>query len=189
MAQSEHQITLPARTTDDEDPAVAAILTKAEAKTGMLPNMYTNMANVPGLLETYLTGYEAFRSDSGLTPAEQETVLLSISLTNGCTYCVAAHSAVADMAGVPTEVTDALRAGEPLPDAELDALANFTAAMVETRELPSQAQVDAFLGAGYSEADILQIVLAVAVKSISNYTNHLFHTPVDDVFAYRSWEG
>lgn len=189
MVQSEHQITLPARTTDDPDPAVASLLAKAEARTGMLPNMYANMANVPGLLETYLTGYAAFRSESGFTPAEQETVLLAISLANGCTYCVAAHSTVADMAKVPTEITDALRAGQPLPDPKLDALAVFTTAIVETRGLPTEDQVSAFLAAGFTETDILQVVLAVAVKTISNYTNHLFHTPVDEVFAGRTWDG
>lgn len=189
MAQSEHQITLPARTAEDDDPAIAAILEKAKAQTGMIPNMYANMANVPGLLETYLTGYAAFRADSGLSPAEQETVLLAISRANGCSYCMAAHSAVADMAKVPTEITDAIRDGHTVPDARLDALAEFTTAMVETRGLPTESQVAAFLTAGYTESDILQVVLALAVKTISNYTNHLFHTPVDEVFAGRTWEG
>jgi alkylhydroperoxidase family enzyme len=61
--------------------------------------------------------------------------------------------------------------------------------MVDTRGLPTRAQVETFLAAGYTETHILQIVLAVAVKTISNYSNHLFHTPVDKVFAQRSWEG
>jgi uncharacterized peroxidase-related enzyme len=155
----------------------------------MIPNMYARMANVSGPLETYRTGYDAFRQDSGLSPAEQEIVLLAISRTNGCTYCVAAHSAVADRAKVPTEVTDALRNGERLPDARLDALAAFTTTMVDKRGLPSRADVEAFLAAGFGEPDILQVVLAVAVKTISNYSNHLFHTPVDPAFAHRSWEG
>jgi AhpD family alkylhydroperoxidase len=151
--------------------------------------MYARMANVPGLLETYLTGYSAFRTESGLSPAEQETILLAIGRTHGCGYCVAAHSTLADLAKVPAEITDALRAGEPLPDPRLDALATFTVAFVESRGLPTAAQVEAFLGAGYTENDILQVLLAVAVKTISNYTNHLFHTPVDDLFARRAWEG
>jgi uncharacterized peroxidase-related enzyme len=189
MAHAEYQLTLPARTDTDDDPAVAAVLAKAMAQVGRIPNVYARMANVPGLLETYLTGYGAFRQDSGFTPAEQEIVLLAISRANGCTYCVAVHSAVADMANVPIEVTDALRAGDPLPDARLDALATFTATMVDKRGLPSRADVDAFLAAGFEERDILQVVLAIAVKTLSNYANHLFHTPVDPVFAHRAWEG
>jgi alkylhydroperoxidase family enzyme len=61
-------------------------------------------------------------------------------------------------------------------------------AVVDTRGLPSRADVEAFLVAGFQESDILQVVLAIAVKTISNYTNHLFRTPVDEAFAHRSWE-
>jgi len=188
MAQAEQPLTLPARGEDDDNPEIGAILAKAKAATGMIPNMYRFMANVPGLLETYLTGYDAFRSSSDLSPAEQETVLLVISRTNGCTYCMAAHSAVADMTKVPPEITNAIRSDEPIPDTRLQALAVFTQAVVETRGLPSAADVQAFLAAGYTEEHILQIVLAIAVKTISNYTNHLFHTEVDSVFAHRSWD-
>ncbi|KUO15024.1 carboxymuconolactone decarboxylase family protein [Streptomyces dysideae] len=188
MAQTERPLSLPARTEADPDPAVAEALAKAKAQTGMIPNMYARMANVPGLLDAYLGGYNAFRKNSEFTPAEQEIILLTISRVNGCTYCVAAHSAIADMNKVPTEVTDALRDGKPLPDARLDALSTFTAAFVESRGLPTAAQVDAFLAAGYTETDILQILLAVSVKTISNYANHLFHTPVDGMFAHRAWE-
>lgn len=115
-------------------------------------------------------------------------MLLTISRINGCTYCVAAHSGLADMADVPTEVTDALRAGRPVPDPRLDALARFTTTMVQTRGLPSRADVEAFLAAGFDERDVLQVVLAIGIKTLSNYTNHLFHTPVDAVFAHRAWE-
>lgn len=189
MAEAEYQLTLPPRTDRDDDPRVASLLQKVKAETGMIPNMYARMANVPGLLETYLTGYQAFRAESGFSPAEQEVVLLAISRANGCNYCVAAHSAGADRAKVPTEITEALRAGTPVPDAKLDALAVFTVAMLEARGLPSTAQVEAFLAAGYQEVDVLQVLLATAVKTISNYTNHLFHTPVDQAFAHRSWDG
>lgn len=188
MAQAEYQVTLPARTETDDDPAIAAVLAKAKAQAGRIPNMYARMANVPGLLETYLAGYAALRQHSGFSPAEQQVVFLAISRVNGCSYCVAVHSGLADMAKVPTEVTDALRAGEPLPDARLGALATFVTTMVDTRGLPTQADVDAFLAAGFEESDILQVVLAIAVKTISNYTNHLFRTPVDEAFAHRTWD-
>ena len=112
MAQAEYQITLPARTETDDDPAIAAVLADVKAQTGRIPNMYARMANVPGLLETYLTGYAALRQHSGFTPGEQQIVFLAISRANGCTYCVSVHSGLADMAKVRTEVTDALRAGE-----------------------------------------------------------------------------
>ncbi|MCD9624258.1 hypothetical protein [Rhabdothermincola salaria] len=56
-----------------------------------------------------------------------------------------------------------------------------------SRRLPTDADLTAFTNAGYREEEVLQIVLAIAVKTISNYTNHLCHTEVDDVFSQRSW--
>lgn len=188
MAHSEHQLRLPMRTEDDSDPKVANVLATAKAGIGMIPNMYANMANAPGLLETYLTGYAAFREESGFTPAEQETVFLTISRFNGCEYCMGAHSAIADMSKVPTEVTDAVREGAPIADERLAALSGFTEQLVASRGLPSAVQVDAFLAAGYTETQLLYLVLAIAVKTLSNYSNHLFHTPLDPVFAGRAWE-
>lgn len=187
MTHTERSLSLPPRDVTDPDPAIAAVLSTAQAKMGFLPNMYRNMANAPGLLQTYMAGYDAFRADSGLSPAEQETVFLTISRTNGCDYCVAAHSMLADMSKVPAEVTEALRDGRPIPDPRLDALATFTAAMVQSRGLPTAADLDAFAAAGYSETDVLQVLLAIAVKTISNYSNHLFHTEVDPMFAGRAW--
>jgi len=139
------------------------------------------------LLDTYVHGYER-SALSGFTPAEQEVVLLAVSRENGCTYCVAAHSFIADkMSGVPEAVTNAIRDGQPIPDARLAALHDFTRTMVIKRGLPDKTDVSAFLAAGYSERQILEVVLAIAVKTLSNYANHLFHTPVDGMFAGRAW--
>lgn len=188
MAHTERRLSLQPRTDTDADPAVAETLAKVRQPSGRIPNLYARMANVPGLLDTYLHGQHALQTGSGWGPAELQTVLITISRLNGCTYCVAAHSALADMANVPEEITEALREGKPLPDARLQALAAFTTVMFERRGLPTAAQIDAFLAAGFAETDILEIVLAIAIKTISNYTNHLFHTPLDEPFAYRAWE-
>lgn len=188
MAQSERALSLPIRSEGDPDPAVSAVLAKAKQQVGFIPNMYAGMANVPGLLETYLDGYNQFRANSNFSKIEQEVVLLAISRTNRCTYCVAAHSTLADMAKVPAEVVDAIREGKPVPDDRLDALVRFTTLLVESRGLPREGDLDEFIAAGFTEEDVLQIVLAIAVKTLSNYSNHLLHTPVDGVFAGRAWE-
>ncbi len=120
--------------------------------------------------------------------AEQEVVFLTISIGNGCDYCVAAHSMIADkMSKVPPPVLAAIRDGSAIPDEKLAALSKFTAVMRSTRGLPSSADVRAFLSAGYHEPQILEIILAIAVKTLSNYSNHLFHTPVDDMFVGYAW--
>ena len=169
---------------DSADATQKEVLAGALKAVGFIPNMYANMVNVPGVLSTYLHGYAAFRQNSGLTPAEQEVVFLAISQQNGCNYCTAAHSMLADkMSGVPAPVLTAIRAGQPIPDARLQALYSFTQELVRTAGKPGQAVADAFLAAGYTEATALQVILAAAVKTLSNYTNHLFQTEVDDKFA------
>lgn len=185
---SEYRLTLKPITLDNAELDARAILENAQAQVGFIPNMYARMVNAPGLLATYLDGYERFRQQSGFTPVEQEVVFLTVSRENGCEYCVNAHSTIADhMSKVPMAVTDALREGAPIPDARLAALSVFVQAMVRQRGLPSRVQVAAFLSAGYTERQILEIVLAIAVKTLSNYANHLFHTPLDSAFAARAW--
>src|SRR6056297_2218075 len=171
-------------TLETADGEAEALLSGAEASLGFVPNMYTYMANLPGVLAGYLSTYDDFRSQSGFTPAEQETVFLTISRVNGCHYCTAAHSMIADkMSGVPADSLAALRDGRPLPDPKLQAVAAFTEAMVVSRGNPGKPAVDAFLTAGYGEQQVLGVVLAIACKTFSNYVNHLAATPVDDIFA------
>jgi uncharacterized peroxidase-related enzyme len=173
-----YRINLPAVDVSSAPPRVKEPLEGAQKRMGMIPNMYTRMANSPGLLETYLFGDERFRKDSGFSRAEQEVVLLSISAENGCEYCVAAHSTIADTSSkVPREATDAIRSGTTIPDPKLRALAELARAIVVTRGRPTAQDVKAFLDAGYSERQLLEVVLAVSVKTISNYVNHLFETP------------
>jgi uncharacterized peroxidase-related enzyme len=188
MTVSDYKMTLAPKTLHDEDPKAKALLQRSKTNLGFVPNMYAGMANSPGLLETYMDGYDRFRKESGFTPAEQEVVFLTISRRNGCEYCVSAHSKIADqMSKVPPAVTDAIRNGHSVPDAKLAALSTFTDVMVTKRGVPSTSDVQAFLSAGYSERQVLEVVLAIAVKTLSNYSNHLFHTPLDAMFEDRAW--
>jgi len=161
-----------------------AILDAALKQVGFIPNMYANMANAPAVLSTYLHGYSLFRSESGLTPPEQEVVFLAISQVNDCRYCTAAHSMMADkVSGVPAPVLRAIRESQPIPDGKLAALFATTQEMVTSRGRPSRKTVQAFLDAGYKERDLLYIVLAIGVKVLSNFSNHAFATEVDEKFA------
>lgn len=160
------------------------ILEQAKKANGMIPNMYKNMVNLPGLQETYDKGYQSFRKESRYTPAEQEVVLLTISLENSCHYCTAAHSYLAEnVSNTPKEVIEAIRQGKEIQDKKLAALHKFTKIMNESRGNPSPEEAQAFLDAGYSEKQILAIILAQATKTISNYSNHIFHTEIDAAFA------
>jgi len=188
--KTEYRLSLPPQSPETAEPKARAVLEKAMRQVGFLPNMYRYMANSPGLLETYLDGCDRFRRASGaaFTPIEQEVVFLTLSRANGCHYCMAAHSMLADKSGMAPGVLEAIRAGDEIPDPKLDALGTFTHILWERRGLPSRAEVRRFLDAGYSERHILEILLALAVKTLSNYANHLFHTPVDGLFAEYNWE-
>ena len=183
------KLDLPKIDLDTAGAEARPVLEKAKAQVGFVPNMYAGMANAPALLETYLDGYARFREQAGFTPPEQEVVFLTISRVNGCGYCIAAHSMIGEkMSGVPAEVLSALREGREIPDAKLAALSAFTQTMVERRGLPAQAELDAFRAAGYTDAHVLGIILAIGVKTLSNYANHLMHTEVDEVFAGHALE-
>ncbi len=178
------KLTLPLLTEDTAPEKGRELLSNTHKKQGFIPNMYREMAHAPGALSTYLHGYDWFRKESGFTPAEQEVVLLAISRENACHYCVAAHSMIAEkVSKVPPQAIQAIREGAAIHDPKLRALAAFVKEMVQTRGNPSQASLQAFTNAGYSEQQALQVVLAIAVKTISNYTNHLFDTPLDATFA------
>lgn len=180
---AEYKTNLTPVTDEDAKGAAKDVIEQTKAALGFVPNMYRTMANSPGYLSTYAHGYTAFRQDSGFTPLEQETVFLTLSRKNGCDYCSAAHSMIADrVAKLDAETLAVLRAGTQLPDAKLDALAVFTGHVHDTRGLITSDAAQAFLAAGFVETQILEVILALSVKVLSNYSNHIFHTDVDAAF-------
>ncbi|MGD9812781.1 MAG: carboxymuconolactone decarboxylase family protein, partial [Sphingobium sp.] len=145
MMTDTFRTTMPLRGEHDPDPAISAPLAAARQTLGFVPNMYAAMANLPALLDTYNHGYQRFREQAGFTPFEQEVILLTVSRENGCHYCVAAHSFVADrMSKVPPAITDAIRNDEPIADARIEALRAFTRAMVAARGNPGPEDARAF---------------------------------------------
>ena len=126
--------TLTLVTPESATAKAAELLEGSRKSLGFVPNMYAAMVHSTGLLETYQLGYRLFREESGFTPVEQEVVFLTISFENGCDYCMAAHSVIADaVSRVPKEVTEAIRADTEIPDATLRVLSGFTRHLVQTR--------------------------------------------------------
>lgn len=109
-------------------------------------------------------------------------VLLTVSKTNGCDYCVAAHCMLAKMANVPDQVIAGILEGRPIDNERLTVLSGLTAQLVSTRGWPDKSAVQGVLNTGYTSAQLLEVVFGVGMKTIFNYTNHLAHTPVDDAF-------
>lgn len=162
------------------------LLEAVQQKVGMIPNLLGGLAIAPAALQSYL-GLSAAYGDSSLTPTEQHVVALAISNTNGCGYCVAAHTTMAKGAGVDQTVLDAARDNAPLP-AKLEALRNFALRMQETKGHLDAGELDTFLAAGYTEAQAYEVVVGIALKVLTNFSNRLLNTPVDDAFAANSWE-
>jgi len=186
--KSEYKISLPPVTIEAAGESVKDTLEQQQANFGFLPNMYQTMANAPALLKTYLFGYQQFRESSEFTSVEQEVIFMVISRENGCEYCVGAHSFIADnMSGVPEDVTDAIRDGKNIDNTKIEALATFTKVLLNTRGVPARPEVETFKASGYSERQILEIILAISVKTLSNYSNHVCQPKLDDVFEIRAW--
>jgi len=165
------------------------ILDNAKNNLGFVPAMYVKMGANTALLDAYTYSYNSFRANAGFSPVEQEVIFLSVAYENNCEYCMGAHSFIADkMSKVPVEVTDAIREGKQIPDVKLAALSKLTRSLTVNRGNVSQAEVDAFLAAGYSEVQVLGIIAGIAVKTMSNYSNHNTHPEIDAAFAGRAWK-
>ncbi|MEM7305094.1 MAG: carboxymuconolactone decarboxylase family protein [Planctomycetota bacterium] len=176
----------PVHTQDSAPDRAKPILEGAQRAMGFVPNLYGTFAGSPALLEAYTALSKAFDSTS-FTATERQVVLLTASFENGCDYCMAAHSTIAGMQKVPADVVEALREGAPIGEARLDALANFTRIVVRERGWASEDDIQAFLAAGFEQPQVLEVILGVGMKTLSNYTNHVASTPLDAAFQPQAW--
>ncbi len=164
------------------------VLQSAADRYGFVPNLLREMAASPAAVRAYWAIGDAFAKHSSLTPAEQQLVLLAVSYVNGCSYCLAAHTWAAEAAGLAAEHIEALREGRPLADRRLEALRRFVAELVEADGHPSPEVAAGFFAAGFDQAAALEVVVGIAYKTLSNYTNHLAHTPLDPPLARWEWQ-
>lgn len=154
---------------------------------GRIPGLHGTMADAPPLLAAYNFAHQQFMATS-LTDEEKTVVWQAVNVEQNCHYCVPAHTGIAKRMKIDDAITEALRSETPLPTPKLEALRRFTLAMVRDRGFVAEAETQAFLDAGYTETNILEIILGVAQKVMSNYTNHFAKTPVDQVFEKFAWE-
>jgi len=161
-------------------------LDRAEKGFGFAPNLIRVLADAPSAAHAYLDLGARFGATS-LTPGEQQVVLLTTSFENACDYCMAAHSMVAGMVGLDAATLAALRDGSDLPDPRLDALRTFTRIVVRERGRVSPDDLRRFLAGGFTRANVMEILTGVAMKTLSNYTNHLAETPLDPAFEGQRW--
>ncbi len=166
--------------------AAKPLLEKSQKAYGMIPNLHGVFAESPEVLEAYQVVGDLF-GKSSLSAVERNVVWLAINVEHKCHYCVPAHTVIAKQQGVDDETIEALRNAAPLKDPKLQALRAFTLNVVRQRGEVSDGDVAAFLDAGFTKRNILDVILGVAHKTMSNYANHLADTPVDAPFKAADW--
>ena len=162
------------------------LVENTERAFGFLPNLAAVMAESPALLEGYRTLASIF-DKTDLSETERQIILMTNNRLNGCEYCMAAHTTISQMKGVPESVITALRENQRLANPKLEALRVFAEQVNLTRGWPTEADVQSFLKAGYSQRTVLEVVLGTGLKVLSNYTNHVAQTPVDSQFQKNEW--
>ncbi len=163
-----------------------ALLEQSLKANGMIPGLHGVLAGSPGILEAYQTLHKLF-TESSFNNEELTVVWQTINVEHACHYCVPAHTGIAKMMKVDDAITEALRNETPLENPKLEALRTLTLTVVRNRGHVTAEDLNSFYAAGYEERQVLEIILGLAQKTISNYVNHIANTPVDAPFQKFAW--
>ena len=176
----------PIHTVDTAPSDSRAALEALRQEVGFLPNLAATMAESPTLIEGFTT-LRKILGRSSFTPVERETIALSVSFANDCTYCMAAHSTFARMAGISEPALEALRVDGNPPDQRLSALATYTRHVVATRGYAVAETTQGFLDAGFTPAQALGVIAVIAFTTIANYAHNLTGCALDPAFQPQVW--
>ncbi|KXS52856.1 carboxymuconolactone decarboxylase family protein [Marinobacter persicus] len=163
------------------------LLENSEKAMGMIPGLHAVMAESPQVLEAYQTLHQLVL-DSAFDNDEKTVVWQTINVENECHYCVPAHTGIAKMMDVSDDIIDALRNETPLPNDKLEALRTFTLAVMNKQGNVSKEDLKAFYNAGYGKRQVLDVILVLSQKTMSNYINHIAETPIDEPFKKFEWK-
>lgn len=163
------------------------LLQNLQGALGMLPNLAAAMAESPELLRAFLNIRQIFYGGT-FSPGEVQVLALTNAFENGCRYCMALHSAFALEEGVSEKSVEALRAGRSPGEPKLNALSEFSRALVTRRGHVSEDELQRFLAAGYSKAQALEVVLGIAVSILPNFAHQITHCPLDEAFSAHAWD-
>jgi uncharacterized peroxidase-related enzyme len=170
---------IPTPATIEAAPAASRPLLEAVKKQlGVVPNVFRIVANSPAALEGYLALSGAL-AKGALPAATHERIALAVAGINGCSYCLSAHSYLAEhRAKLDAAEIAANRDGGSI-DPKADAAVRFAAMVVRERGHVRDEDLNAVRAAGYSEAEIVEIVLHVALNTWTNYINEVGQTAID----------
>ncbi len=168
--------TLNVPTREEVSTSNQAIFDQLKKTLGFVPNLYATYAHSENALGNYL-GFA--NAKTSLKAKEKEVVNLAVSEVNGCLYCLSAHTAIAKMNGFTDEQILELRAGEASFDNKLDALARLAKNITENRGTTDAAVLENFFNAGWTKENLIDTIVLVGDKTISNYINNTADTPID----------
>lgn len=153
-----------------------AIFDNLKKGVGFVPNLFATFAYSDTALADVLT---LQNRKTSLTGKEKEIINLVVSEVNGCEYCKAAHTAVGKMNGFTDTQILEIRSGKASFDAKYDALAKFVKDAAVNRSHPSKGSVQNLMGAGYTNENLVDIVMVIGDKTISNFLHGVTNIPVD----------
>lgn len=165
-------------TATEHDQRAEEILSVVEESYGFRPNLMEELVTAPAAARVYLRGQDAMK-DSSLTPAQQQAVQLTVATFNECHYCDAAHTTLGRQSGVDEEDLEAIRNGEPPSDPDLRGVVQATRRVLEERGWLDEADLSELADAGVDRQELYEIVASVALKTLSNYVNHIADTEID----------
>lgn len=159
-----------------------SVMEQIQKSFGFIPNLMATFANSPAVLKGYMALDAEF--EKTFTAAERQTILLTASVENSRAYCTAAHSTILKgMLKVPAEVVAAIRSGHSTGSPKHDVLIALVREIVRERGHVSQQTIEKFLAAGYRREQVMEVLLGVALKTISNYLDHISATTIDAAFS------
>ena len=154
-----------------------ALLEAIESKLGMVPNFLKVFANSPSALRAFL-GLYGIAEEGELDPKTRERIALSVAQQNSCEYCVSAHTAIGRKAGLDSEEISANRVGGS-QDVKAAAALKFARALVEHNGEITNAELTEVRQAGYSEAEIVEIITHVGMNILTNILGKASRVEID----------
>ena len=139
---------------------------------GFIPELFSYMVEAPIAVEAYLN-LNKLLGRSSFDPAQLQTALLAVSLQNSCKFCSVAHEAMGIKSGMRPQTIKALKNNEDIDDAQDRALVKLVHTMVEKRGWVPDDILQQFFDAGFTQQQVFELIVVVAIKTLSNYTNHL----------------
>jgi AhpD family alkylhydroperoxidase len=168
--------TINVPTRDEVSPANQALFDTLKKGLGTVPNLYATLAHSEHALDSYLTFQNA---KSSVTGRAREVVNLVVSQVNNCEYCLAAHTVIGKMHGFTDEQVLEIRGGKASFDGKLDALARLVKSIVEERGHADNSLVDAFLAAGWTKENLIDVIVIIGDKTVTNYLHGVTGVPID----------